>query len=131
LKQQLRIGTRGESNFTVDSIHTISFGVPDLPPVLSTPALVWFLEQVALTAALPALGAGEITVGTHVTIDHLAPTPLGRKVICQARIVNVEGPVLSYQLEARDEEEIIARGYHKRRVVNVGKFAKRVAQKAP
>jgi predicted thioesterase len=130
-KTPLRIGATSELRFTVTSAQTIDFGVPDLPPVLSTPALLWFLEQAALRAALPALEAGEITLGSHVSMDHLAPTPIGRQVSCQARIVNVEGPVISYQVEARDEAEIIARGYHKRRIVNAGKFARRVTRKDP
>jgi predicted thioesterase len=130
-KAPLRIGARSELSFIVEPARTIDFGVPELPPVLSTPALLWYLEQAAITAALPALEADEITLGIHVTIDHLAPTPIGRTVICQARIVNVEGAVISCQVEARDETEIIARGYHKRRIVNVGKFAQRVRRKEP
>jgi predicted thioesterase len=127
----LRAGAKFELSFTVETAHTIDFGVPELPPVLSTPALLWFLEQAALKAAAPGLGADEITVGIHVTLDHLAATPIGSRVVCQARIVNVEGPVLSYQLEARDDAEIIARGYHKRRIVSARKFARRVERKNP
>jgi predicted thioesterase len=116
--------------FTVEEKQTVNFGAPGLPPVLSTPSLIWFLEYAALNAALPSLDAGEITVGTHVAVDHLAPTLMGREVVCIARVVHCEGPVISYQLDASSGSETIARGYHKRRVVNVEKFAKRI-QKAP
>jgi fluoroacetyl-CoA thioesterase len=124
-----RVGATAETRFTVAAEHTIDFAAPGLPPVLSTPSLVWFLEHAALEAARPALEAGEITVGTHVAVDHLAPTPIGKEVVCRARVVHVEGPVISFQLEATDETETIARGYHKRRVVNLAKFARRVEQK--
>ena len=96
------------------------------PPVLSTPWLVWFLEHAALDAALPFLEPGEITVGTRVEVDHLAPTPVGAQVTCTARIVHSEGPVISFQLEASDGHETIARGFHRRRVVKVDRFAARV-----
>jgi predicted thioesterase len=124
-----RIGSSGERKFTVDATHSISFGSNGPPPVLSTPWLVWFLEHAALDAALPFLEPGEITVGTRVEVDHLAPTPLGAQVTCTARIVHSEGPVISFQLEAGDGHETIARGLHKRRVVKVDRFAARVKQK--
>jgi len=125
-----RIGTVGERKFTVDASHAISFGAAGLPPVLSTPWLVWFLEHAALDAALPFLEPDEITVGTNIEVDHLAPTPVGAAVTCTARIVHSEGPVISYQLEAADNIEIIARGFHKRRAVKIDRFAARVKKKS-
>lgn len=129
MKNSPRVGTTAERVVTVEETHAIRFG-SEGPAVLSTPWLVWFLEHAALDAALPSLEEGEITVGIHVAVDHLAPTPVGGRVVCRARVVHSEGPVISYQLEASDEQETIARGYHKRRVVSAAKFAKRVAQKA-
>ena len=125
-----KIGTVGERKFTVEPAHAISFGPDGPPPVLSTPWLIWFLEHAALDAALAFLEPGEITVGTSVEIEHLAPTPLGALVTCIARIVHSEGPVISYQLEASDGHETIARGLHKRRAVKVDRFAARVKKKA-
>ena len=129
MKTQPKIGTTGERKFTVETAHAISFGQNGPPPVLSTPWLAWFLEHAALDAALPFLEPEEITVGTRVEIDHLAPTPLGANVTCTARIVHSEGPLISYQLEARDEHETIARGFHKRRAVKVDRLAARVQKK--
>lgn len=125
-----KIGTVGERKFTVEAAHAISFGPDGPPPVLSTPWLIWFLEHAALDAALPFLETGEITVGTSIEIEHLAPTPLGALVTCTARIFHSEGPVISYQLEAGDGQETIARGLHKRRAVKVDRFAARVKKKA-
>ena len=129
MKGTPKIGAIGERIFTVEAAHAISFGPNGPPPVLSTPWLVWFLEHAALDAALAFLEAGEITVGTRVEVDHLAPTPVGALVTCTARIVHSEGPVISFQLEAGDGHETIARGFHKRRVVKVDRFAARVTQK--
>jgi predicted thioesterase len=126
---QPKIGATAERKFTVEPAHAIGFGPNGPPPVLSTPWLVWFLEHAALDAALPFLEPGEITVGTRVEVDHLAPTPVGAHVTCTARIIHSEGPVISFQLEAGDGHEMIARGFHKRRVVKVERFAARVEQK--
>ena len=129
MQAQPKIGATGERKFTVEAAHAISFGQSGMPPVLSTPWLVWFLEHAALDAALPFLEPGEITVGTRIEVDHLAPTPLGAIVTCTARVVHSEGPVISFQLEAGDHHETVARGLHKRRVVKVDRFAARVAKK--
>ena len=128
MQSQPKIGSGGERKFAVDTTHAISFG-PDGPAVLSTPWLVWFLEHAALDAALPFLDPAEITVGTRIEVDHLAPTPVGAHVTCTARIVHSDGPVISFQLEASDRTETIARGFHKRRVVKVDRFAARVKDK--
>ena len=125
---QPKIGAAAERNVVVEKAYTISFG-PEGPTVLSTPWLVWFMEHAALDAALPFLDPGEITVGTHIDVEHLAPTPTGATVTCKARIVHSEGPVISFQLEASDAEETIARGFHKRRAVRLDRFAARVDKK--
>src|SRR5215471_1576826 len=124
-----RIGATGERKFTVETAHAISFGSDGRLSVLSTPWLVWFLEHAALDAALPFLEPGEITVGMRIEVDHLAPTPVGKHVTCTARIVHSEGPVISFQLEASDEHETIARGFHKRRAVSVERFGACVRKK--
>jgi len=129
MKGSPKIGTAGEQQFVVEPKHAIDFADARMPAVLSTPWLIWFLEHAARAAVLPLLDAGESTVGTLVEVRHLAATPVGATVICLARVVQVEGRVISFQLEARDEHEVIARGFHKLRVINVERFAQRVREK--
>jgi predicted thioesterase len=62
-------------------------------------------------------------------VDHLAATPVGQAVTCRARVVHREGRLISFQLEARDETEVIARGFHRLRVIDVERLALRVAAK--
>ena len=129
MKSIPKVGTIGEIQFTVERQHAIDFADEKMPAVLSTPWLIWFLEHAARQAILPILEADESTVGTHVDVQHLAPTPLGQCVTCQARIIHTDGPVVSLQLEARDEHELIARGMHKLRVIRCDRFADRVRAK--
>ncbi|MGQ0633873.1 MAG: thioesterase family protein [Planctomycetaceae bacterium] len=130
MKETPRIGASFEKPFTVESLHAMQFSVNGAPPVLSTPWLIWFVEHAALEAAAPFLEPGEFTVGTHIDIEHLAPTPVGGHVVCKARIIHADGKAITYQIEASDDQETICRGTHKRRAVRVEKFAARVAQKA-
>ena len=44
-KSGLHLGAIGERTFIVDVTHFIDFMDGGMPPVLSTPALIWFLEQ--------------------------------------------------------------------------------------
>jgi fluoroacetyl-CoA thioesterase len=130
MKHSLKVGTVGEQRFVVEPQHAIDFAEGGMPAVLSTPSLLWFLEHAAREAVLPFLEAGESTVGTHIELRHLAATPLGKSVTCRARVVQIEGVTISFQLEAHDETELVARGFHKRRVIRVDRFAQNVKRKA-
>lgn len=129
MKGSPRTGTTGEQQFVVESRHAIDFAGGAMPAVLSTPWLVWFLEHAAREAVLPSLESAESTVGTYLEVRHLAATPLGKTVTCRARVVQVTGTEISFQLEAHDEHELICRGFHKLRVINVERFAQKVRGK--
>src|SRR5213083_2505137 len=113
MKGSPKTGTAGEQTFVVEPKHAIDFANDQMPAVLCTPWLVWFLEHAAREAVLPFLESDESTVGLEIEIRHLAPTPLGHEVACLARIIHVEGARMHFHLEARDERELIARGTHR------------------
>ena len=125
-----KVGTLGEERFVVEPRHAIDFAQRGMPAVLSTPWLIWFLEHAARAAVLPVLEPGESTVGMEIQVRHLAPTPVGQVVTCRARVLFAESSEVSFQLEAHDERERIARGSHRLRVIRVDRFAHRVGQKA-
>jgi fluoroacetyl-CoA thioesterase len=125
-----KVGTVGEQRFVVEHHHAIDFAEGAMPAVLSTPWLIWFLEHAARAAVLPSLAQGESTVGIEVQVRHLAPTSVGQVVTCQARIVFADRSQVSFQLDAHDEHERIARGSHRLRVILSERFRQRVMQKA-
>ena len=129
MKARPRIGASGEHRFVVEKEHVIDFATDGMPAVLSTPRLVGILERTARETLQPFLEPGERTVGVELELRHLAPTPLGETVTCTARVIQVEGTQVTFQIEARDEHEMIVRGLHKRAVIRVESFAKRVARK--
>jgi predicted thioesterase len=91
--------------------------------------LIAHLEYAARDALASCLEEHERSVGTLVNVEHLAPTPEGFTVTCRARVIHVSGPVVTFQVEAHDGLEPIARGIHKRRVIDVDRFARRVERK--
>jgi predicted thioesterase len=125
----LKVGAAGERHFVVEPSHAIDFAEGGMPAILCTPWLVWFLEHAARDAVVPFLSAGESTVGAHVDVDHVAATPVGGSVTCRAKVVHVDGRVISFQLEAHDDSELIARGFHRLRVIQVERLARRVEAK--
>ncbi len=130
MKSAPKIGTRGETTFVVEPQHCIEFATDGMPAVLSTPNLIGILERTARHAIGPFLAADERSVGVELDFRHLAPTPLGAQVTATARVIGVAGRFVDFQIEARDERELIVRGVHRRAVVNVASFTKRVRSKA-
>lgn len=130
MKAKPPIGTVGELTFTVGPEHVIDFATDGMPAVLSTPRLIALIERTARESLYPFLEAEERSVGSEIEIRHLAPTPLGARVTCITRVIQVDDRQIGFQVEARDAHETIARGLHKRAVIRVGSFARRVAAKA-
>lgn len=129
MKERPKTGTTNEKQFVVERAHAIDFSDEQMPAVLSTPWLIWFLEHTARDAVLPSLETGESTVGADIEITHLAPTLVGQTVTCLARVIGTEGSRVSFHLEARDSHELIARGFHRLQIIRVKRFAERVNRK--
>jgi predicted thioesterase len=129
MKSNPNIGARGELQFVVEPKHAIDFAGDGMPAVLSTPNLIGWLERTARETLNGFLTADERSVGIEIELRHLAATPVGQSVTCIARVIQVDGRQIGFQIEARDAHELIARGVHRRAVVQVGSFASRVHQK--
>src|SRR3954468_14730305 len=129
MKTTPRTGMTGEERVTVGPSNRIVFADDLMPAVLATPWLVAHLEYAARNAIAPCLEEFERSVGTSVDVEHLAPSPEGFTVVCKARVIHVDGPAVTFQVEAHDGVEVVARGLHRRRVIDVDRFARRVAKK--
>ncbi|MBV8075216.1 MAG: hypothetical protein JO284_02400 [Planctomycetaceae bacterium] len=79
----------------------------------------------------PCLATQGRSVGTSVEVEHLAPVPEGFVVACRARVIHYSGAVVTFQVEAHDGADLVARGLHRRRVIVVDRFARRVALGRP
>ena len=129
MKSRPRIGEVGELAVPTDMNHAVEFHGDGMPAVVSTPNLIQFLERAARHALAPHLEADERSVGIELDLRHLAPTPVGQTIHCTARVIAVEGSKISFQIEARDQHEVIVRGLHKRAVIRAESFSRRVKAK--
>ena len=98
--------------------------------VLATPVLCHWFESAAVLAIAPQLEPGEASVGTRLTIEHLKATPLGMRVRVESRVVAVDGRRVTFDAQAVDEVELVARGSHERFVVDLARFLSGVEAKS-
>ena len=115
-------GQSGRFEHLVAASHSASnFGNAGVE-VLATPVLCHWFETTAVIAIHDGLEAGEATVGTRLSIEHLKATPIGMRVTVEARVEALDGRRISFRLEAHDERELIARGTHERFLVQLDRF---------
>ena len=102
---------------------------PHVPNVYATRAMVGHFEEVCAEMVLPYLDEGEQTVGIGMKFSHTAATPIGMKVRFTAKLVEVEGRKLTFEVEGFDEVEKIGQATHERFIINAEKFNSKIAQK--
>jgi fluoroacetyl-CoA thioesterase len=71
-----------------------------------------------------------MTLGIHVDVSHEAATPPGLEVTTTVELTKVDGRLLELAVEAHDGVDRIARGTHRRAIVDAAKFKARAAAKA-
>ena len=125
----LQAGIATERRLIVDRERTISFLGEDLR-IYATPRLVDDIEQTCLDYLLTFLDEGENTVGAAVDIRHVGATLLGMSVSIVATVTRIEGRSVTFNVEVRDDVELVATAAHTRVVVNVAKLRSRVQAKA-
>ena len=124
------IGTKGEEKLLVTSEVAIDFLGIEEARVLATPHLIGHLEMTARNSIKALLDPGHDSVGTEVYVAHLAATPIGMNVTFRSEVISVAERRVTFKVEAYDEKDKIAEGTHERGIVNVARFATRVAAKA-
>ena len=92
--------------------------------VLGTPVLLAWCE--ATTCAALDLPEGSTSVGTRVSLEHLAPSRVGATVAVTATVAYVDGRLLRFTVEARSEEKLVGSGEVTRVVVDAERFMARL-----
>lgn len=126
---EISVGLRGEHRVLVTTEIAIDFMGIEGARVLGTPYLIGLLEMTARNSVKPLLDEGFDTVGTEVSVRHLAATPMGMHVTFRSEVASVNDRRILFRVEAYDENEKVAEGTHERFIVNVARFASRLAAK--
>ena len=125
----LKPGLTGRTELVVGEEHTAPRVGSGKVHVLATPVMINLFEAAALDALDKHLPPGYQSLGTVLNVRHIAATPVGMKVVAEARIVRLEKRTVFLEVRANDEKELIGDGTHERVVVNVEKFSERVKRK--
>ena len=119
----------GSASIEVTTEHTAPHVGSGQIAVLATPVMVNLMEAAALDAVESQLPSGHQSLGIHLSISHVAATPIGMRVIARAKLLEIDGRRLKFKVSAEDEQELIGEGTHERIIVNVTRFDFRVQEK--
>ncbi len=127
---ELQVGLSATVTLEVTGANTAEAMRSGSLAVLATPALVCATEEAACAAIDGQLEEGQTSVGSHVAVDHLAPTVVGGVVRVRATLTAVEGRLLSFSMEAVDGAGTVGIGNHTRVLVMGGRFMEKARRRA-
>jgi len=129
----IRPGLKGEIDLVVAEEHSAEHLGSGAVRVLATPQMVLLMERASVAAVDPLLPVGSCTVGAHLDIRHLEPTPIGLEVRAVAELVDVDGRQLTFRLQVFEEpfgeDHLIGDGTHQRVIVSEQRFEERATRK--
>jgi predicted thioesterase len=97
--------------------------------VLGTPRLLAWCEAATCAAIAPSLGADSTSVGTRVSLEHLAASPVGERLQVEATIAYVDGRLVRFTVAAShlSDGRVVGTGEVTRVVVDRERFLARVS----
>ena len=116
------IGDIKEYETFVSTDKLAEFDAGLVHPVYATFALAKDAEWVCRLFVLEMKEAGEEGIGLYVSVNHLAPAPLGSKVKFKATLQEVNGNKITCSYEVYRNENIIAHGEQIQKIINKAKF---------
>ena len=129
LSDCVKPGMKKEAIFHVQDEHMAIHVGSGSSRVLATPWMIAFMERASHRMMSECLPEGFTSMGIHVDVRHLAPSPIGSTIRVIAEVLSVDGLQLTFEVQAWDEFEKIGEGQHSRYVVNQERFLKRVEGK--
>lgn len=115
-------GSTATKTFTVTDADTaIAMGSGDVP-VLGTPRMIAWCEEVTVLALASELDDGQTTVGYQIRVDHLAPTPVGMAVDVEATVSEAADRQVTLSVQVSDANGTAAKGSITRVVVDRERF---------
>ena len=116
------IGARAEVERVVEAKHTLTAHLERLPPVLTTPDMIGWMEMACYRALEPFHEGDEANVGTAIHVRHLAPAGVGATVRAEAELEKVNGRFFVMRCRAWHGDKLLGEGTVDRTFVSVGRF---------
>jgi fluoroacetyl-CoA thioesterase len=91
--------------------------------------MILYMERVSRNTLFACLEPGFDSVGTKVNVSHLKAAPIGAAVTFTTEITAVDDRRVEFHVVASSEGEAIGEGTHERTIIDVARFAARLAEK--
>ncbi len=129
MKPSLQPGVSLTRKIAIDRGCTIGFMGEDAR-VYATPLMIRDMEMTCRDLIMEHVETGEDSVGSEVSVKHLAASLVGMTVEITVRVATVEGRKVVFDVSAKDELDVIGAGMHARFVVDTAKTVERLKAKA-
>jgi 2-hydroxychromene-2-carboxylate isomerase/predicted thioesterase len=121
--KSVRPGTEYRQTFFPNDEHTAASVGNHGVDVVATTTLILFFEEVSNNLIRPNYEDREITVGTHVNVDHLAAAHIGMPIQVTAKLTLHKGRRLEFELTAFQKDTLIMSGVHHRALMPRNRFS--------
>lgn len=118
----LEIGIKGSAETVVTIDNTAKAFTSGALEVFATPAMISLMEETCWKMIQPELEEGLGSVGTKVNVSHTAPSAIGKTVVCEATLIEIDGRRLTFEVVCSDENGMVGMGTHERFIINNEKF---------
>jgi predicted thioesterase len=108
---RLKPGATGQFTVSVNKEH-----------LAATPMVAMMFEAAATDALKSVMRAGEISVGTWISVYHLKPTPPGMSITTRVTLIESKGVKYLFDVEVHDEVEKVAEGRIERAIIDKDRF---------
>lgn len=125
----METGQSATLQFEVTAADTAAaVGSGDLE-VLGTPRLLAWCEAATCAAIAPSLEQASTSVGTRVSLEHLAASAVGEQVEVQASVAHLDGRLVRFSVAASNlsDGRVVATGEVTRVVVDRDRFLSRLS----
>ena len=128
MKPSLKVGDTAEVTAQVTEAMCPAFEGVVVHHVYSTWSMAYHMELAARMVLAPHLEEHEEGIGSHLSIDHLAPTPVGHTVRVVAEATEVDDTTLVCEVTAYDGERLVGQGRQVQRVLPKSKLKALIAR---
>ena len=117
MKPTLKVGNTAEVTALVTEAMCPAFDDVVVHRVYSTWSMAHHMELAARKVLAPHLDEHEEGIGSHISIDHLAPTPVGRTVRVVAEAVEIDDSTVVCEICVYDGDRLVGQGRQIQRVL--------------
>ncbi len=123
----LQVGEMLVRSYKVSEKHLASFVGSGSVPVLSTPSMILFMEEVSNQLIERFLPETKLSVGVHICVDHKKAVKENETVEISSTISKVDGNKVELNVVARYQGFVIGEGTHVRFIVDKDTFLNKLS----